>query len=83
MRDDIILLKTNQFPINKISSNKNEKLTIKFTKVLCLDCTFGVLALIPLIFLTKKNAEFCLVLEKSSEKSRNTLTFLFCDKSGQ
>ena len=34
-------------------------------------------------FRETKNAEFCLVLEKSSEKSRNTLTFLFCDKSGQ
>ena len=46
-----------QFPINKISLNKNEKLTTKFTKVLCLDCMVGVLELIPRIFLTKNFAK--------------------------
>ena len=59
-----------QFPIKKISSNKNEKLRIKFMKVLCLDSMFGIVALIPFIFLTKKireanNAPFSLVLKKS------------------
>ena len=84
----IIIENCNQFPINKNSSNKNEKLTTKFIKVLCLDCVFGVLALIPLIFLTRKfreknNRVFLLVLEKNSEKSYNTLNFLFGDKNGQ
>ena len=56
MGNDIIYITGNfdQYPIKKISSNKNEKLKLNSFKIPCLDCMLGVLALICSYFCNKK-----------------------------
>ena len=76
MRNDIILLKT----VINVESRKSlriktKNLQLNSFKVQCLDCMFGVLALINLLFSQQKksretnNAAFCLVLEKKFKNS--------------